>query len=199
MSTDFILSKKVSARDLFGGKLDKFGLREHISSDTTERMRCLEDGRNCLWVYIDDGFVSYLTRFYGNAPGKILNAIAEAFETDIFSEYEPQFWGFDTQEEWDATMKKISDRQRHEFYVDVCAYVRGEPNGIRTGTVGEIQAKIAKKLVEEDATMIGDKDRLLAEIDAIYQRGHAEFVTLGPEDLALAKMLSTHEDDLPRA
>ena len=32
----------------------------------------------------------------------ILGAIAEAFSTDIFSEYEPQYWGYDTQEEWEA-------------------------------------------------------------------------------------------------
>jgi hypothetical protein len=47
--------------------------------------------------------------------------------------------------------------------------------------------------------MIGNKDKLLAEVDAIYDRDHAVFVTLGPKDLALAEMLGTHEDDLPQA
>jgi hypothetical protein len=41
-------------------------------------------------------------------------------------------------------MKDMHDRHLQEFYADVCAYVRGEPNAIRPGTVGEIQAKIAK-------------------------------------------------------
>jgi hypothetical protein len=201
MSTHFRLSKKVSARDLFGGELEKFGVREHVKpDDTSERSRCLTDGNNYLWVFIADGeFVSSLKRYGMNAPGKILSAIAEAFETDIFSEHEPQYWGFDTQEAWDAEMEKMADQSQQEFYVDLCAYVRGEPNNIGPRTIGEIKAKIAKKLVEEDATILENKDRLFAEIDATYDRDHAVKVTLGPEDLALAKMMATHEDDLPQA
>jgi hypothetical protein len=200
MSTDFILNKTVSARDLFGGDLEKFGVREHIRPDTSERSRCLTDGRNYLWVYIaENGFVGCLSRYAGNAPGKILDAIAEAFETEIFSEYEPQFWSFDTKEEWDAAMKEMHDRHQQKFYADICAYVRGEPNDIRPGTVGETQAEIAKRLVEENASIIGDKDKLFAEIDTIYQRDHVVVVTFGPEDPARAKMLITHEDDLPQA
>ena len=39
----------------------------------------------------------------------------------------------------------------------------------------------------------------MSEMEAIYDRDHAVFITLGPEDIALAKMLATHEDDLPQA
>jgi hypothetical protein len=57
----------------------------------------------------DDGFVSGLTRYAPNGdPGKILNALANVFDTDIVSEYEPQYWGFDTQEEWDAAMERFT-------------------------------------------------------------------------------------------
>ena len=202
MSTDFILSRKVSANDLFGGRLATFGIREHVSSDTTERSRCLTDGRNYLWVYLtEDGFVDSLSRYGANAPGKILAAISEAFETDVFSEHEPQYWGFDTKEEWDAAWKKFADQDRDRFYADLCAYIRGEPNNIKPGTIGEIKAKIAKTLVESQAALLQpeNKDRLLAEMDAIYDRDHAVVITLGPEDLALAEMLATHEDDLPQA
>ena len=142
MSTDFILSRKVRANDLFGGRLATFGIPEHVSSDTSERNRCLTDARNYLWVYlIEDGFVGCLSRYGANAPGKILAAISEAFETDVFSEYEPQYWGFDTQEEWDAAEQKLADQHRDRFYADLCAYIRGEPNDIRPGTIGEIKAK----------------------------------------------------------
>ena len=202
MSTDFILSRKVSANDLFGGRLATFGIQEHVSSDTSQRSRCLTDGRNYVWVYLsEDGFVGCFSRYGANAPGKILAAISEAFETDVFSEYEPQYWGFDTQEEWDAALKKISDQYRDQFYADVCAYIRGEPNEIVPGTIGEIQAKIAKTLVESQAALLQpeNKDRLLAEMDAIYDRDLAVFITLGPEDIALAELLATHEDDLPQA
>jgi hypothetical protein len=200
MSTDFTLWKEVRARDLFGGRLERFGVREHVASDTSERRRCLTDGRHYLWADIDDdGFVSSLTRYGANAPRKILHAIAEVFKTEIFSENEPQFWGFATQEEWDTSMKELHDQDQREFYADVCAYVRGEPSNIVPGTVGEIQAMIAKKIIAEDATMIGNKDKLLAEIDAIYRREHAVVVTLDPKDRALAELLYTHEDDLPQA
>ena len=202
MSTDFILSRKVSANDLFGGRLATFGIQEHVSSDTSERNRCLTDARNYLWVYLtEDGFVGCLSRYGANAPGKILAAISETFETDVFSEYEPQYWGFDTQEEWDAAEKKLADQHRDRFYADLCAYIRGEPNDIRPGTIGEIKAKIAKTLVESQAALLQpeNKDRLLSEMEAIYDRDHAVIITLGPEEIALAEMLATHEDDLPKA
>src|SRR4029077_16817081 len=138
MSTDFKIDQKVSAHDLFGGRLGKFGVREHQTIDTSERSRCLADGRNFLWIYIaDDGFVNCLTRYGANAPGKILKAIAETFATEIFSEHGPQFGGFDTKEKWDAVMQEIADQGRYEFYANICAYVRGETSDIRSGTIGE--------------------------------------------------------------
>jgi hypothetical protein len=164
--------------------------------------RCLSDGRDCLWVYLtEDGFVASLSRYGANAPDKILAAISEEFETDVFSEYEPQYWGFDTQEELDAAWKKWADQDRDRFYADLCAYIRGEPNDIRPGTIGEIKAKIAKTLVESQAALVRpeNKDTLLSEMDAIYDRDHAVIITLGPEDIALAEMLAAHEDDLPKA
>jgi len=78
MSTDYRPLKKISASSLFDGRLEKFDVREHIKPDkTTEKERCLTDGRNYVWVYIDDdGFVDILTRYGANAPVKILNAVA---------------------------------------------------------------------------------------------------------------------------
>ena len=201
MSTDYILSRKLSARDLFGGRLESSGIREHVSPDTNERTRCLTDGRYYLWVYItEDGLVDEICTRGGNAPGKILSAIAESFETQIFSEYEPQFWGYDTQEEWDAARQKIADQHRDEFYVNVCAYVRGEPNNLRPGTIGEKEAQIAKKLVEKDPALLQpeNKEKLLVEMRAIYDRDHAVWIHLSPEDVAFTQMLATHEDDLPQ-
>ena len=170
---------------------------------TTKTTRCPTDGRNYLWVYIDDdGVVSCLTRYApGGALGKILNAIAEACDTDIASEYEPQFWGFSTQEEWDAAMEQMSREDREEFYIDILEYIRGEPNDIRPGTIGMLKAEIAKKLVEKDPALQlpTNKDKLLNEIEAIYDREHAVVITLTPDQVAFAAMSVTHEDDLPSA
>ena len=55
MSTDYRLLRKASACDLFDGRLEEFGVREHVKPEaTTETSRLLTDGRNYLWVYIDD-------------------------------------------------------------------------------------------------------------------------------------------------
>lgn len=203
MSTGYCLVKKVSARDLFDGRLDEYGVREHIEpGKTSEKERCLTDGENYLPVSIDDdGFVSILTRYRGNAPGKILNAIADAFDTDIVSEYEPQFWGFDTNEEWEAWEEKMAREADDKFYIELSKYLRGEPHDIKPGTIGMIKAKIAAKLVEKDQTLLlpENKDKLLTEIESIYRRDHMVRVTLDPQQTAFAAMLVTHKDDLPRA
>ena len=131
--------------------LNRFGIREakaaakwdfgpKASEDTSDINKCLTDGRNFMWVHIDgDGFISTLTRYFPNgAPGRILRAISEAFDTDIFSEYEPQFWGFDTQEEWDAWQEAHAKKRDDEFYSHLVKYVSDKPNGIRSGTVGQL-------------------------------------------------------------
>ena len=202
MSTDYCLLKKVPACDLFDGRLEQFGVRESVALDTTKNTRFLTDGRNYVWVHIDnEGFISSLSRHGRNAPGKILNAVAKVFGTDIVSEYEPQFWGFDTQEEWNAYREKESEEVREAFYIDLLKYLRGEPNNIRPETNGMLEAEIAKTLVEKDPSLLLpiNKDKLLSEVRSIFFREHVVMVTLGPEDLALAQMLSTDEDDLPRA
>lgn len=202
MSTDYRSLNKIRAADLFDGRLEKFSVREQLSTDTTETNRCLTDGRNYLWVYTDDaGFVGNVTRYGANAPSKILNAIARTFETDIFSEYEPQYWGFDTQEEWDAWRESLAKKENEKLHAQLLKYLEREPNDIRPGTIGMQWAEIAKKLVEKDSTLLlpEHKDKLLNEMRSIYDRDHAIDVKLSEQDIAAVKMIATHEDDLPRA
>jgi len=202
MSTYFAIRKEVRARDLFDGRLEDCGIREEVFPSTDECNRCLTDGRNRLWVSIDsNGLVTVISSDGLNVPSKILDAIAKTFETEIFSEHEYQYWGYSTEEEWDADMRQMADVERDKFYNEVCAYIRGEDNGIIPRTIGEKKAKIAKTLVEKDPTLLqaDHKDRLMTEMEAIYNRDHAVVVTLGPEDLALVQLLARHEDDLPQA
>lgn len=203
MSTDYCLIKKVSARDLFDGRLDEYGIREHIKQgETNEKKRWLTDSENYLPVSIDDdGFVSILTRYGGNATGKIFNAIADAFDTDIVSEREPQFWGFQTDEEWDDWWEEIAREGDEKYYIELLKYLRGDDHDIKPGTIGMIKAKIAAELVEKDQTLLlpENKAKLLTEIESIYDRDHVVRVTLDPQQTAFADMLATHKDDLPRA
>lgn len=105
------------------------------------------------------------------------------------------------QEEWEAVQERLSKELDEEFYADILKYIRGEPHGIGGGTIGERKVKIAKELAEKDPTWLQaeNKDKLRAEVEAIYDRHESTVVTLTPEEVALAKMLATHEDDLPQA
>jgi hypothetical protein len=68
------------------------------------------------------------------------------------------------------TTNPISQNNDDHFYTAVCAYVRGEANGVVPGTVGEEQAEIAKRLFQDDPAILDDKYRLLAEIATIHYR-----------------------------
>ena len=111
MSTDFRPLTKIRACQLFDGRLEELGVYEHINPETTTiKRRCLADDCNYLWAYIgDDDFLTSFTRHAPNGdPGKILDAVEVVFDTYIVSEHQPQYWGFDTQEEWDACWAKLS-------------------------------------------------------------------------------------------
>jgi hypothetical protein len=117
MSTDFTPGLRIFARNLFDGRLATFGVHEWVAPDQAPddgqdndlwvlltsqdaQKRTLTDGQgNYLWVSIDDdGAVAVFTRYGRNDTHAILGAVAEAFETEIFSEDEPRFWGFETDE-----------------------------------------------------------------------------------------------------
>jgi len=112
MSTYYSLIKKIPGDDVFDGRLEEFGIREHIVPDqTTNTYRCLTDGRDYVWVRLDDAGFFWSVR----GISKILWTVADVFETDIVSEHQPQFWGFDTQEEWDAAMEQMAKESEEKF------------------------------------------------------------------------------------
>ena len=116
------------------------------------------------------------------------------------SEYEPQFWGFDTQEEWDACQDQIAREHDEKFHAELLRYVRGEPNDIRPGTIGMLQAEIARRLAQQDPTLLlpANEERFRREIQETYDGEHSVKVTLDPQEIAFARLIVTHEDDLPR-
>jgi hypothetical protein len=143
MSISFRLSKKVLAVDLFDGRLQKFGVREHIHpSETDESKRCLTDGRNYLCVSVNDGIVDTLTRYAPNGfPLEILYAIDETFDTDILTEDNPRFWGFDTEEEWREAEAQMCRDYEERFRAELLKYLLGEPNKFVTGIIAIAEAK----------------------------------------------------------
>jgi len=115
MSTDFRPIGKIIFDDLFTTTLAGGRVREHIvhredDIETSETTRCLTDGLNYVWAFRDDfGFVHSFTRWAGNHATFILQAVIEAFDTDIVSEHEARYWGFDTEEEWHAALENMED------------------------------------------------------------------------------------------
>jgi len=202
MSTDYRPLTPIRMANLFDGRLEKFGVHEHHSKEANADLKCLTDGRNFLLVCGDEkGLVSQFIRRGMNAPQCILRAISEEFKVDIVSEYEPQFWGFKTEEEEDAFWQEYSEKEEREFYNEVVKFVRGESHNIRSGTIGMIQAEIAKQLIADSPDLLAEDRRLdlIKAVKMIYERDHAVFVTLTDEDLAFVRMAATHEDDLPSA
>jgi hypothetical protein len=86
------------------------------------------------------------------------------------------------------TNNSILQNDDDHFYTAVCAYVRGKPNGVVPGTVGEEQAESAKRLFQDDPAILDDKDRLLA---AIYRESGIEAA-----EARFAEMDKKHDDDL---
>jgi hypothetical protein len=202
MSTDIRPLTPIPMADLFDGRLENVGLREQYSEETTSDNRCLTDGRNCLWVFCNEkGLVSTFTRYGLNAPQRILRAISDEFNVDIVSEYEPEFWGYETKEQWEADWAAMAEKDEQNFYDEVVKFVQGEAHDIRPGTIGMIQAEIAKRLIAESPDLLAEDKRpeLIKAVNMIYDRDHAIVVKLTDEDLAFARMVATHEDDLPQA
>jgi hypothetical protein len=98
VSMDYRLKKSVRLIDLIDGRLEKFGVWEQFITDTTsENAKCLSDGNDHLWAYADgNGFVESLTRYGRSDNDSILAAIEKTFDTEIFSEFELEYWGYDT-------------------------------------------------------------------------------------------------------
>jgi len=209
MSTDFRPLKAILINELFNGRLAPYGISEVSSTNVDkDRVRGLTDGNNYLSINAnDDGTVDSMTaRGLGNAPSRIapsriLAAIAEVFETDIYSEHEPQYLGFDTKEELDAFWEKLAEEDSAKFYTEVINYLNGESHDMKPGTIGMTKANIAKSLVADDRQLLdhGNQEKLMEMIDKIYNEEHSVKITLSDEDLALAKLAVTHEGDLPQA
>ena len=164
----------------------------------------------------------FASKGYG-AHYAIFDELAELFPTLVMEGYvdEPmncyggdvhiadgKYTFTDKSAEIEAAYQAWAKKQPEQFYAEVVKYARGEPADITKGTVGEIKAKIGKRLIDEEPGLADPARRseLKIKVDAIYDRDHAVKITLTEEDLALVeehvaavRMMATREDDLPQA
>src|SRR4051812_16509239 len=167
MSTDYRPLGQLFISDLLDGRLEVYGIKEHSNA---EESCCLFDSASYVHVHETDGKVESFSRYAGNNADYILSSVSEAYGLRIVSEYEPEYWGFDTQAEWDAAWAAMAKKDEEKHYLNLIRYVRGEPTDIIPGTVGHLQAEIAKELVSaepnlSDADM---RDALLARVKEGY-------------------------------
>jgi hypothetical protein len=80
--------------DLFDGRLEAFQIVKEDHCWAPENQATLYYGDECIWVWGDDeGFVKLMKA--DDTEGYIISAICKAFEVDIVSQYEPEFWILD--------------------------------------------------------------------------------------------------------
>jgi hypothetical protein len=200
MTTEYIAGKTIRASELFDGRLEKFGIRERILPEvaeelkrldpdvTYERKRCLTDGISNLGVFVkDDGSIGRLVDYnIVRARNKNLKAIGEEFGTNMIPEYEPEFWGFCTEDgflDWQIALGEIE-------IDEIMRFLRGEPHDISRGTVGLVMADLVKELVTKYPALLlsENADQLRDTIRELNQRPNGVTLRLSDDDLtALAR------------
>lgn len=150
MSTVYILEEQINFEELLDGRLEPYGIyEEYREGYTSEHLRVLSDGSNFLWVY-GKQTVESMTRYGSNAVEHILGVISKVFDTEIISEYDPQFWGFKTIEEQDqAELLKAKTYRRH-WYEQMMNFAMDRPHKLKPGTDEFEDAEIVKELVAEN-------------------------------------------------
>jgi hypothetical protein len=166
MSIAFITEKSIEFDTIFDGRLTRFDIHEHVTNESSEVERCLTDGVNFVWFSKseDDGSLFWIRCYGWNHPAKILETIADIYDTGIFSEHQPQFHGFETQEEWDAAMRVLDKREEEQWYTKFCKFLRGEEHNYRPGTPSMLRMEAGRKLVAKfpELMLPENKDQVIA-------------------------------------
>ena len=88
MSINYFIYEPITVTEIFGGRLDKYGIRDAKSANADDLHRCITDGENN-YLWVDGDPVGCFTRYRPNGwPGFILQAIANEFEVEIVSEHD---------------------------------------------------------------------------------------------------------------
>ncbi|MFC1665388.1 hypothetical protein ACFL17_07140, partial [Pseudomonadota bacterium] len=134
-------------------------------------------------------------------PDLIIEALDAEFNVKIVTEYEPEYWGFSTHEEWEAWAKeeaKVADQKHYEMLIK---HSKGEQIEYGSSTVGYAKANIAKELIEKDPTLglPERKDDLLDMVEKTDSDRRRNKVKITPTDWQWAEAISTPDDEWPQA
>jgi hypothetical protein len=150
MFTDYRLNKTLWIEEIFDGRLERFGIHETFVAEATPDWRCLTDGNSVLWV---EGYeeIEFLLGFgMFNATEKILTAIEKAFDVEIISEHQQQYWGKEGEEECRCDRREVAEEVQAKLNILIMRYVRGESPNIELNSSFMPVANIAKDLIIEN-------------------------------------------------
>lgn len=146
--------------DIFDGRLQKLGVYERVvEGKSSDRHRSLTDGRNSLWVNGNpDPDICEIEVFGTNNPDRILDAITQTFAVKFASEFQAEYWGFGTEEEWETSRKL---QRNDEIYRQLLKHLLGQsseigilPSDIPLLSVNLIKAHIAQSLIIQNPTVL---------------------------------------------
>jgi hypothetical protein len=156
MSTDYCLKVFAPISEIFDGRLSQYGIHERVEEGrTSERERCLSDGFDRIWLsghkIPERGAITPYSHY--DSP-VILGRLSQLFETAVYSEHEPQYWGFDSQQEWDEFEREMADQQYQDTYRNLINFLTLRDYPFKEGTVGMGWALTAHQLVVGDPSYL---------------------------------------------
>jgi hypothetical protein len=107
MSIDFISAKPIRFNNLFDGRFKRYGIRSAIRNG----IGYLYNEIGSVKVWPDDNLFASFTSYGFSDPVKILVGIQKEFRTKLFSENEPQYWGFGTVDEWENSKEWFNSKK----------------------------------------------------------------------------------------
>ena len=189
MSTDYHPLSPIRMADLFSGRLKKYGVHDKSIEDSKR----LADSYTILRVFSEDNDKVALFTSYEEEneihPYRIIAAIADEFDTDIVSELDPRYWGYESFRQWNAEFCAAAAKKMEEFHKNVLNYIEGNPCNLEC-IGGRKRAKIATKLIKRYPELAA-KDKcadLVNVIEAIEKRDYTSHD--GYSETQLAKKLA---------
>ncbi|NRP27351.1 hypothetical protein XMD420_000954 [Marinobacterium sp. xm-d-420] len=176
MSTSYCAVIKLPIEQVFDKRLWRHGIIEFFEEEITTLDRCLTNGIDYIWIHLNKINETSCAFQVDRIPTDFELQLIELLEANVYSEHEPQFWGFETMEEWHSAMEEEARIEREEFYANLVAFLKFKTHKFKKGTVAMDKVLIAHDLVIEDPTFLvaERKDQFLETIDKIYYEEQRE-------------------------
>lgn len=156
----------LQVQDLFDGRLKHFGIIEILNHPPMgHSRRILSDGQTFISVQSESsGEIDSLTleRPFVFSSGIALTRTIAKYMACTFALYtanQPQYWGFETKQEWDAERKRMERARTAKFYADVLQYVAGDGEAFQGGTVEHAKGEVARELISKQPSLIRPEKR----------------------------------------